>query len=277
MATRIDIINITEDRVYRYLDSERYCIHNETELREMYSREGFLSFEYSEHWNDSAVAREINGYSGFGVRMSKAGQVVYQKGFNGESDLLEYSDYHNVEYVPYSTVPPEPEHDYLSDPIDFTGVDEEAQMKYIESFMRKIEAISKKLSIKPERGDLVNTLQAEWVSTDDPKYLDVSYDEAKKALIKDSKDQAEHGYFLIERTGYVNRVEIRHNRLCVNDGSRWVRIWKVLDKDTLLEKAIDPEEVKTLVSGLRALCTANKYTDGDEILSLMEAEYVHKD
>jgi hypothetical protein len=277
MATRIDIINITEDRVYRYLDSENYCSHKETELREMYSREGFLSFEYGDHWNDSAVAREINGYSGFGVRMSKAGQVVYQREFNGESDLLEYSDYHNVEYVPYSMVPPEPEHDYLTSPIDFKGVDEEAQMKYIESFMKQIEAISQKLSIKPVKGDLVNTLQAEWISTDNPKYLDVSYDEAKKALIEDSKDQSDYGYFLIERTGYVKRTENRHGRLCINDGSRWVRIWKVLDKDTLLEKTIDPTEVKTLVSGLRALCTANNYTEGDEILSLMEAEYVPKD
>jgi hypothetical protein len=277
MGTRIDIINIIEDRVYRYLDSETYCPHNETGLREMYSRDGFLSFEYSEHWNDSAIAREINGYSGFGVRMSKEGQVVYQKEFNGEPDLLEYSNYHNVDYVQYSTVPPEPEHDYLTDPIDFTGVDEEAQMKYIESFMKQIEAISKKLTIKPERGDLVQYLQAEWVSTDDPKYMDVSYDEAKKAIMDDSKDNSSNGYFLIERTGYVRSTKTQNGRLLIGDGRRYSRLWKVLDKDTLLEKTIDPTEVKTLVSGLRALCTANKYTEGDEILSMMEAEYVHKD
>jgi hypothetical protein len=273
----IDITDITEERIYSYLGNEAYCPKTERELREMYSSVGFITFEYNKgSWNSIGIVNEAVGYSGFGFRMSIDGNVTYQRAFNGEDDLG-YSDYHGVNYVPYSTVPPEPEHDYLTSPIDFKGVDEEAQMKYIESFMKQIEAISQKLSIKPVKGDLVNTLQAEWVSTDDPKYLDVPYDEAKKAIIEDSKDRSDYGYFLIERTGYVKRTENRHGRLCVNDGSRWVRIWKVLDKNTLLEKTIDPTEVKTLVSGLRALCTANNYTEGDEILSLMEAEYVPKD
>jgi hypothetical protein len=236
---------------------------------------GLIEFEVDisdEHLR--SMRRAIGSTSMCSVEVTdiEGNRLIHRYTCNADDNIRfgEESEYESI-------VPPEPEHDYLTSPIDFKGVDEEAQMKYIESFMKQIEAISQKLSIKPVKGDLVNTLQAEWVSTDDPKYLDVPYDEAKKAIIEDSKDRSDYGYFLIERTGYVKRTENRHGRLCVNDGSRWVRIWKVLDKNTLLEKTIDPTEVKTLVSGLRALCTANNYTEGDEILSLMEAEYVPKD
>ncbi len=271
METRIDIINIQQDDIYRFLGNKRWCPSSETELRSEYSSNGFISFTYDDdHYNTYGIYDYGTSYT-YGFRMSGDGKVIYRTGFNGESDL-DMNMQSDVDYVPYSTVPPVPLRDYLAEPIDFGAVDEEAQMKYIESFMKQIEAISKKLTITPVKGDLVQYLQAEWVSTDDPKYLDVPYDEAKKAIMDDSKDKSSNGYFLIERTGYVRSTKTQDGRLLIGDGSRYVRLWKVLDKDTLIEKTIDPEEVKTLVSGLRALCTANNYTEGNEIIGLMEAD-----
>lgn len=160
--------------------------------------------------------------------------------------------------------------------INFETASTEEQTKFIEQFLEKLGNINTQLIIEPKEGDFATIMHSYFCSTDAIECnLELSYDERRALLIANGLLEHPSETIFREDTGSIRGVDETCAQTKVYMSNDYEFMFKILDKETGLEKTPDLESIKGLVEELRGFCNDNNYHEQDETLSIMEAEYVY--
>ena len=247
---------------------ERFYIGNQPDgdvLEAEYEENDVMEIELEGNNSDSLynLCGGIEDYDGCATTVIDldTNMIIHRRHYD-HLERIRFSDTNS--HIPW--VNPESAEETVSEePTDY----ENSPVKVMEEVITKIEEIKNNLVVKVKKGDLIKTLVSNTTAGDNIcRRTDLTYDEK---LIEITKTVAIRGH---------GHITSEYTSLCVNasrpdtveTGAVNAYTWKVMDKDTGLEKVADTTKAKELLVELRTFCTEYRFTDMDEFFVQLEAE-----